>query len=54
MADAANAPPLDLATIRANYKAAYSSIPIPDGVGFVPVEAEEGIVELAEYISIHI
>ena len=39
MQDAAGGPPPDLATMRAGFEQGYSSMPVPDGVGFTPVDA---------------
>ena len=39
MAEAAGAPPPDLATTRAGFEQGYSSMPIPDEVSFEPVDA---------------
>ena len=39
MQDAAAGPPPDLATTRAGFEQGYSSMPVPDGVSFEPVDA---------------
>ena len=39
MQESAAGPPPDLATTRAGFEAGYSSMPVPDGVSFAPVDA---------------
>ena len=39
MQESAGGPPPDLATTRAGFEQGYSSMPVPDGVSFEPVDA---------------
>ena len=39
MQEAASSPPPDIATTRAGFEQGYSSMPVPDGVSFEPVDA---------------
>ena len=39
LAETADSPPPDVATIRSGFEAGYAAMPVADGVGFAPVDA---------------